>query len=133
MSHPSISSASPPHKKVCHTPSTTISHLPPQESTGPEVSNPAEQAMESASPAVLPASEEVIPANMQPLCIQLGASSRCIGARLKAAKRVHQPHKPPSVCMSTRCTWEWGWCAPPAANPFSTWTHSGATKRAMLI
>ena len=28
MSHPSISSASPPHKKACHTPSTTVSHLP---------------------------------------------------------------------------------------------------------
>ena len=37
-----------------------------------QVSNPADQAMESASPAVLPVSEEVIPANMQPLCIQLG-------------------------------------------------------------
>ena len=40
MSHPSISSASPPHKKACHTLSTTVSHLPPQESTGPEISGP---------------------------------------------------------------------------------------------
>ena len=133
MSHPSISSAAPPLKKVCHTPSTTISHLPPQDPTGPEVSDPADQAMESASPAALPASEEVIPANMQPLCIQLGASSGFIGARLRAAKRVHQPHEPPSGHMCTRCTWEWGWCAPPATNPFSTQTHSSATKRVILI
>ena len=72
VSHPSTSSASPPHKKVHHTPSTTIPHLPPQKSTGPEVSDSAGWAMESASPAVLPASEEVIPAHMQPLHIQLG-------------------------------------------------------------
>ena len=57
MSHPSISSASSVHKKACHTQSTTISHLPPQEPIEPEVSDPADQAMESASPAVLPASE----------------------------------------------------------------------------
>ena len=72
MLHSSLSSASPPHKKICHTPSATISHLPPQESTGPEVPKPADQAMKSASPAVLSASEEAIPAHMQPLGIQLG-------------------------------------------------------------
>ena len=71
MLHSSLSSAQPPHKKICHTPSTTISHPHPQEATGPEVPDPADQAMKSASPAVLPASEEVIPANMQPLHIQL--------------------------------------------------------------
>ena len=81
--HPSISLASPPHKKVCHTTSTTIPHWPPQESTGPKVSDPAGQAVESASPVVLPASEEVIPANMQPLCIQLGTSSGYICHRLE--------------------------------------------------
>ena len=69
VSHPSTSSASPPHKKVCHIPSTTVPHLSPQQSTGPEVSDPAGQAVESASPAVLPAAEEVIPSNMQSLRI----------------------------------------------------------------
>ena len=88
--------------------------------------------MEAASPAVLPASEEAIPVNMQPLSIQWGASSRCIGARLRATKRVHQPHMPPSMHMCASCTWEWDWCVPPAANSFSTWTHSGTTKRVML-
>ena len=72
VSHPSTSSASPPHKKVCHTLSTTIPHLPPQESTGPEVSDSAREAMESTSPAVLLASEEAIPAHMQPHHIHLG-------------------------------------------------------------
>ena len=76
MSHPSTSSASPLHKKACHTPSATVSHLPPQESTGPEISGSTvdipEQALGVASPAVPPASEESVPTDMQPLCIQLG-------------------------------------------------------------
>ena len=90
MSHSSISPAPPPHKKIYH-------HLPstPQESTGPDVSDPADQAMKSASPA----SEEAIPANMQPLHIQLGASNEYTSARLRAARRVHQPHMPPSAHM----------------------------------
>ena len=107
----------------CHTPpylqpnlpprKLTISHLPmspicPQESTGPEVSEPTadilEQALEVASPAALPASEKTLPADMQPLCIQLGVSSECIDARLRAAKRIHQPHMLPFAHMSVRCT-----------------------------
>ena len=40
MLHSSISPAPPPHKKICHTPSATISHLLPQESTAPEVPKP---------------------------------------------------------------------------------------------
>ena len=125
MLHSSLSSALPPHKKICHTLSATISHPPPQESTGPEVPDLVDQAVKSASPAVLPASEGVIPANMQPLHIQLGASSKCTVARLRAAKRVHQPHMLQSVCMYTRCTWGWDWCVPHAANLFSTQTNSG--------
>ena len=73
--HSSISPAPPPHKKIWHTPSTT-SHPPPQESTGPDVPDPANQAMKAASPAVPLASEEAIPANMQPLHIQLGATKQ---------------------------------------------------------
>ena len=76
IAHHPISSAPPPPKKAHHTPSTTVSHLPPQESTGPKVSGPTvdipEQASEVASPATLPASEQTLPAGMQPLCIQLG-------------------------------------------------------------
>ena len=33
-----------------------------------------------------------------------GASSKCTHATLRAAKRVHQPHMPPSACMYARCT-----------------------------
>ena len=80
-----VSSASPPHKKAHHTPSTTVSNLPPQESTGPEISCPtvdiSKQVPGVASPAVPPASEETLSANMQPLCIQLGVLSQCIDAR----------------------------------------------------
>ena len=73
MLHSSISSAPPPDKKVCHTPSA-ISHLPPQESTGPDVSEPADQVMKAVSPAAPPASEEAISTHMQPLHIQLCGS-----------------------------------------------------------
>ena len=132
MLHSSRSSVPPPHKKICHT------HLPPspihpQESTGPEVPKPADQAMKYASPAVLPASEEAIPANMQPLCFQLGVSSEYTSARLRATKRVHQPHMPPSAHMYARCTSGWDWCVPHVANLSSTWIHSSIIRRAILM
>ena len=44
---------------------------PPLESTGPEVTNPADQATGPASPAALSSLEEVIPAHMQPLHVQV--------------------------------------------------------------
>ena len=76
-------------KKAHHIPSATDSHLPPQEPTGfiPKVSYPAakiaEQALEVASSVASSASEEALPTDMQPLCIQLGASKKCTGARLQ--------------------------------------------------
>ena len=105
IAHPPISSALPPSKKVHHTPSATVSHLPHQESTGPKVSKPTMGIAEQELEAALPASEEALPAHMQPLCIQLGASRECTEARLKVAKRDHQPHMPQSACMCTNCTW----------------------------
>ena len=72
MLHSYISPAPYPHKKVCHTPSATISHLSPQDSTGPDVSEPADLAMKAVSPAAPPALEEAIPGHMKPLHIQLG-------------------------------------------------------------
>ena len=109
IAHPPTSVALPPSKKACHAPSATASHLPPQESTGPDIFKPVtgitEQASEAASPAALPALEEALPTHMQSLCIQLGASRECIDARLKVANRDHQPHMPQSVCMCTKCTW----------------------------
>ena len=89
----------PPLKRSCLTPSSSIFQLPSQESTGPEASDPAGQAMVSASPAATPAPEGDILAHMQPLRIQVGAQSVCISARLKAAKRAHQPHGQLSVPM----------------------------------
>ena len=78
MSHSSVSPAPPPHKKVCHTPSATIAHLPPQQSKEPEAPGPAEQAPESTSSTAPSVLEGEIPANMQPLCIQLGGIRRNI-------------------------------------------------------
>ena len=85
----------PPLKRSHLTPSSSISQPPSQESTGPEASDPAGQTMVSASPAA----EGDIPAHMQPLRIQMGVQSRCISARLKAAKRAHQAHEQLSVPM----------------------------------
>ena len=95
-------------KKACHALSTTVSHLPPQESTGPEVSKPAtgitEQASEAASPAALPASEEASSPLCNPFTFSWGASRECTDAGLKVTKRDHQPHMPQSSHMCTECT-----------------------------
>ena len=66
----------------------TVSHLPPQEPTGniPEVSESAKQATEASSPAVLPASEEVIPTHMQPLHIQLGSVKQVYRCQVEGCK-----------------------------------------------
>ena len=137
MSHPSISSASPAHNKACHTPSATVSHLPPQESTGPEISSPKvdipEQALGVASPAVPPASEETLPSDMQPLCIQLGGIKQLYQCLVEGCK------EGPLTSHATICTHVckvhlgWGWCVPLAADPFSTQTHCNTRKRVMLI
>ena len=129
--HSSISPA-PPHKKVCHAPSATISHLPPQESTGPDISVPVDQAMKAVSPAAQ-ASEEAIPPICNPFAFSWGASNGYNSARLRAARRAHQPPMLLSVHMYAKCTWGWGWCAPLAASPSSIQTLSGATRKAILI
>ena len=133
MSHSSVSPVPPPHKKVCHTPSATISHLPPQESRGPDVPAPADHAMKAVSPAPPPASEEAIPTHMHPLQIQLGASNEYTGSRLRAARRAHQPPMLLSVQMYAKCTQGWVWCDPLAASPSSMQILSGTTRKAILI
>ena len=68
---------SQPSLKRSHlTPSSTTSQPPSQESTGPEASDPAGQAMVSASPAATPAPQEDILAHMQPLRIQMGGTKQ---------------------------------------------------------
>ena len=133
ISHSSISIAPPPHKKVCHIPSTTTSHLPPQESTEPDVSKPADQAIKDVSPAAPAASEEAIPAHMQPLTFSWGTSNEYTDTRLRAARRVHQPLMLLCVHMYAKCTWGWGWCAPLVASSSSTQTLSGTIRKAILI
>ena len=85
-------------KRSYLTPSSTISQLPSQESTGPEASDPAGQATVSASPAP----KKDILAHMQPLRIQMGVENECISARLKVAKRAHQPHRQLTICAHVR-------------------------------
>ena len=97
ISHSSLPTFPPPPKKACPAPSTTVSHLPPQESTEPEASAPADQVLESASLAVPPASEEEIPAHMQPLCIQLGGIKRVYRCQVEGSKEY------PSTSCATIC------------------------------
>ena len=94
----------PPHKKVCHTPSATISHLPPQESQEPKAPGPAEQALKLTSSTAPSFLEGEIPANMQPLHIQLGASREYTDVRFRVAGRAHQLCVPPFVHMCARYT-----------------------------
>ena len=96
-SYPHPASSQPPTKKPHFSPSATITQSALQESTGPEVSDPAGQATVSASSAVSPAPEVDILAHMQPLRVQVGEPSMCTSVGLRVAKRACQPHGPPLV------------------------------------
>ena len=130
MSHSSMSSAPPPHKKVHHTPSATISYLPPQESKEPEAPGPAEQALESTSSTAPSVLEGEIPVkNATPLHSVEGHQVCILMSGWGLQGRPHQPLMPPFVHMCKRYTWGWGWCTPSATSPSSTLTPSGATRR----
>ena len=86
MLHSSMSSVPPPPKKVCHTPSATISHPSPQESQEPEAPGPAEQALELTSLTAPLVSEGEIPANMLPLCIQLEGVKRVYRCQVEGCR-----------------------------------------------
>ena len=83
-SHPLLSQ--PPPSQSCLSPGSPISQQPPQESTGPEVSGPAGQATVSALSAATPAPESDIPADMQPLRIQLGGAKRVYQCQVEGCK-----------------------------------------------
>ena len=101
-SHPVPSQ--PPIKKPHFASSTTISQPPPQESTGPEVPEPADQVIGPASPAVPKFQWRPFQPTCNPSEFKLGALKGYISARLKIAKRVHEPHGPLSVPTSGRYT-----------------------------
>ena len=72
-SHSSLPTSSSPPKKTHCTPSSTISHLPPQKPMEPEASVPTEQALESTSSTASSVERErEIPANMQPFIFSWG-------------------------------------------------------------
>ena len=76
----------PPLKRTHLTPSSFTSHLPSQESIGPETSDPAGQAMVSSSPAATPAPEGDIPAHMQPIRIQMGGTKHVYHCQVEGCK-----------------------------------------------
>ena len=98
MSYSSMSSAPTlPLRKSATFHLPTISHLPPQESKEPQDPGPAKQAPESTTltaPSVL---EEEIPANMQPLCIQLGGIKRVYRCQVEGCR------EEPSTSHATIC------------------------------
>ena len=74
-------------QRSCLVPSSSISQLPPQESTGLEASDPAGQATVSSPPAATPAPEGDIPAHMQPLWIQLGGTKQVYQCQVEGLQR----------------------------------------------
>ena len=87
----------PPIKKPRPAPSTTISTSPLQESTAPEVSEPASQATGPTCSVVSPAPEEAILAHMQPLRVQVGGIKRVYKCQVEACK------EGPSTSWATIC------------------------------
>ena len=73
----------PPLQRSHLYPSSSISQQPPQESTGPEASDPAGQATVSTPPAP----EGNIPAHMQPLRIQLGGTKWVYQCQVEGCKK----------------------------------------------
>ena len=79
--------SSQPSLKQSHlVPSSTVSQPSPQEPTGPEASDPAGQAMVSASSAATPAPEGDILAHIQPLRIQLGGTKQVYQCQVEGCK-----------------------------------------------
>ena len=85
-----------PIKNPCFSPSNIISQPTPQESTGPKVSQPADQATGPTSPAA-PSTPEAIPAHMQPLQIEVGGTKRVYKCWVEDCK------EGPSTSQATIC------------------------------
>ena len=117
-----------PSKKACNIPSTTVSHLPPQQPTGvtPEVSNPAARIAEQASPAASSASEEALPHWHETPLHSIGGIKRVYRCQVEGCK---EGLSTSCATICAKCTWGWGWCVPLVANHSSTWTHSEATRK----
>ena len=88
----------PPPSQSCISPGSPIPQQPPQESTGPEVSGPAGPATVSTLSAAIPAPESDIPADMQPLRIQLGGTKRVYQCQVEGCK------EGPSTIWAAICT-----------------------------
>ena len=95
IAHPLTSSALSASMKACCAPSTTVSHPPSQESTGPEVSKPAtgiaEQALEGCLPSCLASFRGSSPHPHASPSHSAGGIKECTDAGLKVAQRDHQP------------------------------------------
>ena len=107
MSHPSVSSAPPPPRKL------TISHPPLSPICPPGVcrtqslwphSRHSQAGIGSCFQLPFQLQRKLSPLICSPFAFSWGASSECINSWFRAAKRVHQPHMLPFVHMCLRCT-----------------------------
>ena len=96
----------------------------------PEASVPIEQASESTS-STAPSVEREIPANMQPLHIQLGGIKKVYQCQVEGCR------EGPSTSQATICAHVFkvhlgvGLVCPPATNLFSTLIPSDITKESL--
>ena len=97
VAYSSLSTSSPPPKKTHHAPFSFISHLPPHESKEPEASVSAEQTLESTSSTAPSVLEGEIPANMQPIHIQLEGIKRVHRCQVEGCR------EGPSTSCATIC------------------------------
>ena len=97
-SHPLPSQPPPSHAHL--SPSSPAPQQSPQESAGPEVSGPVGPATVSTPAAATPAPESDIPVQTcNPSGFNWGVPREFTSARLRAAKRAHQPHRQPFALM----------------------------------
>ena len=73
----------------------------PQESTGPEVSGPKGPAIVPTPVDATPATGGNIPADMQPLCIQLGGAKRVYQCQVEGCKE-HPSTSQATICAHIR-------------------------------
>ena len=126
--HPLPSTPLPSQPHI--SPSPSVHSQPPQEPTQPETLDPVGPATMPAPVAATPATGDDIPADMQPLRIQLGGAKRVYQCQVEGCKEGPSTSRALlSAPTSGECTWVWGWCAPFAINPSSTRMPLGITKR----
>ena len=111
LSHSPMSMAQPPPEMCCQAPTATVFKPPPQEPEMVECESSASVAeggilaQEAPSLTISQALEIVIPINMTPLHLNVGASKGFLSAGLRDTVKDHPPLGWPFVLMCARPIW----------------------------